>query len=312
MMSRLLQRLRTAEILGGKPASSPDALGAVRRCADFLAALGLVLCAWVLHGHGLTVGFWFDDHNHLELCRQNGFADLAGGNRFDWTGRITHVWWAKKDTGWAYYRPLTVAMRVAQLRAFGLNPLPFHVVHLTLFSLSVLLFYGLLRRCGWGPRPAGAAGLFFVLHPANAFTTPWLANDGPVLVGLWLLMGLWLMHASARAGHRRPGLVVGVLLCYALAMFSRENGVMVGPLLLLFDCLRRRRPAPIGPADVTAPSATWRRRGACTPCWPLKAQRSSPSAHGRSGPPPCHEAPIFTGPRNRGSWLGCLTRLSTI
>ncbi len=153
-----------------------------------------------MHGHGLTLGFWFDDHNHLELCQHNGFADLAGGNRFDWTGRIAHVWWARQETGWAYFRPLTVALRAAQLDAFGLNPLPFHVVHLTLFSLSVVLFYGLMRRCGWGARASWLAALFFVLHPANAFTTPWLANDGPVLVGLWLLAGLWLLHASGASG----------------------------------------------------------------------------------------------------------------
>ena len=84
MFSRLLERLRTAGMFAGKPASFPDAAAAVRRRIDLLAGTALVLCAWALHGHGLTVGFWFDDHNHLELCRQNGFADLAGGNRFDW------------------------------------------------------------------------------------------------------------------------------------------------------------------------------------------------------------------------------------
>ena len=220
---------------------------AAARRRDLLATISLLLCTWALHGHGLTLGFWFDDHNHLELCRQNGFRDLAGGNRFDWTGHITHVWWARQETGWAYFRPLTVALRAAQLAVFGLNPLPFHVVHLSLFSLSVVLFYGLLRRCGWGVRASGLAALFFVLHPANAFTTPWLANDGPALVGLWLLIGLWLLHASARDGHRRPLLLAGVFLCYAAALLSRENGVMVGPLFVLFDFVwARRQGRPMG------------------------------------------------------------------
>ena len=222
---------------------------------DLLALVILLLCAWGMHGHGLTLGFWFDDHSHLELCQEHGFEDLAHGNRFDWNGRIAHAWWAKKETGWAYFRPLTVALRTTLWKAFGLNPLPFHVVHLALYSVSVVLLFGLLRRCGWGTLTAWIAGMFFVLHPANAFTTPWLANDGPVLVGLWILSGLWLFQLSAQSGHRRPFVLAGVFLCYALAMFSRENGIVLGPLLVLFDWLRRNN------QTTTSEPATWRWRG---------------------------------------------------
>jgi hypothetical protein len=224
---------------------------------DFLAAAILTLCVWALHGHGLSLDFWLDDHNHLELCRENGYSRLHEGNRFDWNNRITHVWWAKEETGWAYFRPLTVTIRVTMLRLFGLDPLPFHIVHLTLFNLSVLLFYALLRHCGWGIVSALMTNLFFVLHPANSFTTPWIANDGPVLVGLFLCAGAWFMHLSALAGHRRPGPLMGIFACYALAMLSRENGIMVGPLLLLFDLAGAGRPRAPADADVAVPQATW-------------------------------------------------------
>ena len=229
------------------------------------------MCTWALHGHGLTLGFWFDDHNHLELCRKNGFSDLAGGNRFDWTGHITHVWWAQQETGWAYYRPLTVAMRVAQLRRFGLNPLPFHVVHLSLFSLSVVLFYGLLRRCGWGPAlPGGGDCSSFSIRP-----TPSPRRGWPTTAPYWSGCGCCGAVADARLGASRPSPVVllaGVVLCYALALLSRENGVMVGPLL---------RPVrfPGGPwrrGTGDRPAAPFRRRPGAgawryTPDWLSKA-----------------------------------------
>jgi hypothetical protein len=218
--------------------------GAFRKPRRWLAPALLVACTLLLHGHGLTFGFWLDDHNHLELCRQYGYAGLARGNRFDWTGRIAHVWWAHAETGWAYFRPLTVALRVTLLRLFGLNPLPFHAVHLTLCTLSVLLLYRLLGCCGWGRAAAFTAGLFFTLHPTHAFTASWLANDGQVLVGLWTVLALGLMLRSGRAEHRRPGVLAGVFLCYVLAMLSRENGLMLGPMLVLFDSLRARRLLP--------------------------------------------------------------------
>src|SRR5438132_158931 len=125
-MRRLFPWLRAADD-GGRDPVFPHCPGPGRRRADLWACAFLLLSVCGLHGHGLTLGFWFDDHNHLELCRTNGFGDLAGGNRFDWTHKIVHVWWAKQETGWAYYRPVTVALRVGLLRLFGLNPLPFHV-----------------------------------------------------------------------------------------------------------------------------------------------------------------------------------------
>ena len=194
MFFRLLAPLRTAGVSGPAPTAVP----AGRRRPDLLAAVALVLCTWGLHGHGLTLGFWFDDHNHLELCRKNGFGDLAGGNRFDWTGRLTHVWWAGQETGWAYYRPLDVAMRTAQL--CRIRPEPSALPRRS-FDPFQSLRYAFLRAAAalrLGPGSSWLAGMFFVLHPANAFTTPWLANDGPVLVGLWLLAGLWLLRTPRR------------------------------------------------------------------------------------------------------------------
>ena len=144
-------------------------------------------------------------------------------------------------------------MRAAQLDAVRaesapLPPRPFvaiQPVRGAVLRPAATLRLGVSRR--------GLAGLFFILHPANAFTTTWLANDGPVLIGLWLVLGLWLIHASARWGHRRPAVLVGVFVCYALALLSRENGLMVGPLLVLFDALGAGR-------GDSAPPASRRRR----------------------------------------------------
>jgi hypothetical protein len=205
---------------------------------DLLVLVLLLAGALGVYGHSLRLGFWQDDHNHLELCRANGFGDLAAGNSFDWNHRLVHVWWAAKETGWAYFRPLTVALRTFQLQCFGLSPLPYHIVYLGVFLLTLGLFFGLLRRYGLSRSTAAFAVLFFVLHPANVVVVSWLANDGPLLVGLWLVLGLWAMSASGDQGHRNPWWLAGVLLCYALAMASRENGVMVGPILVLLDFVR--------------------------------------------------------------------------
>jgi hypothetical protein len=208
------------------------------RLRDLLALVLLLAGAVCVYGHSLRVGFWLDDHNHLELCRANGFGNLAAGNSFDWNHRLAHVWWAGAETGWAYYRPLTVAWRTLQLECFGLNPLPYHILHQGVFLLTLGLLFGLLRRCGMSRGTAALAGMFFVLHPANVFVVGWLASDCSFLVGLWLVLGLWAMNASGEQGHRNAWWLAGVFLCYGLALASRENGVMVGPILVLFDFVR--------------------------------------------------------------------------
>lgn len=198
----------------------------------------LALLSVALHIHGLRVGFFFDDHNHLELCARNGYAGLAEGNTFRWNREILRVWWAEQEKGWAYYRPVTVLLRTALLQTFGLNPLPFHIVHQVLYTAVVLLFYVLLRRLGLGPWAAFVGGAFFTMHPVHGLVAPWLGNDMSVLSALGYVLGLITWHASYCAGHRRPGLLVAVLACYALALLTRESGLMLGPVLLVFDaCL---------------------------------------------------------------------------
>jgi hypothetical protein len=223
---------------------------------DLWAAMALVLLAFSLHAHGLTLGFFFDDNNHLELCKKNGYHDLAGGVRFDWNHRLVHAWWTQKETGWAYFRPLPVVIRTTLLRTFGLDPVPFHILHLALHILTVVLLYALLRRLGCGLWTSLIAGGLFTLHPAHPFATAWVANDGPILIGLWTLLGLWCLHGSARAGHRQVGWLAGVFVFYLLALLTRENGIMLGPMVVLFDLLGAWR------LPVAQPGAApgWRRR----------------------------------------------------
>src|SRR5208283_215422 len=102
------------------------------RRLDWLAAGLLVLTVVVLHGRALYHGFFLDDNYHLELCRENGYTGLISSNKFEYNRRILRVWWAARETGLAYFRPLPVALRTTWLGLFGLNPMPYHAIHLLL------------------------------------------------------------------------------------------------------------------------------------------------------------------------------------
>jgi hypothetical protein len=220
---------------------SPGSSAPPSRRQEWLALALLVGTVLFLHSHGLTFGFFLDDNNHLERCYKNGYAGLARGNTFEWNRNLVRVWWATKDMGWAYFRPLPVALRTTWLLLFGLDPLPFHIVHFLMYLAGILLFYGLLRRYGL-PLAASLVGtLLFTLHPTHAQVAPWLANDACILTGFGFLSALWFLHLSATAAHRRPLFLAGVFGGYAVALLSRETGLMLGPILVLADWLLARQ-----------------------------------------------------------------------
>lgn len=61
---------------------TPAGTAAATLRKDVCAVVVLLTVAIVVHGHSLRVGFWLDDHNHLELCQAHGFRDLTAGNVF--------------------------------------------------------------------------------------------------------------------------------------------------------------------------------------------------------------------------------------
>src|SRR5947209_5419306 len=210
--------------------------------SDRAAVLSLILVAVLLHIHGLALGFYLDDNTHLEQCAAQGYRGLATANSFDWNNRLVRAWWATDNMAWAYFRPLPVALRVTCLRLFGLNPVPFHVVQLSLYLALLASFFAVLRRFGCPRGPAVVAGLLFTVHPSHAMIAPWLASDNAVLSALACVAGIWLMRSSGESGHRRLLPKAGIVLAYAVAMLSRESGLMLGPILLLIDCVVVRAP----------------------------------------------------------------------
>jgi hypothetical protein len=208
--------------------------------SDRASVLSLVLVAVLLHVHGLALGFYLDDNTHLEQCAAQGFHGLATANSFDWSNRLVRAWWATDNMTWSYFRPLPVTLRVTLLRLFGLHPVPWHIIQLLLYLALLAAFFGVLRRFGCPRGPALVASLLFTAHPSHAMIAPWLASDNALLSGLAYIAGLWLMRSSSECGHCRLLPKIGVVVAYAVAMLSRESGLMLGPILFVSYCLTRR------------------------------------------------------------------------
>lgn len=213
--------------------------GRVRNRPQVAVPLVLVMLAVLAYGAGLTHPFVFNDAS--QIVDKQSIRSLAS---------LPHIflseWWAdtpvpKRDMD-KRYRPLVVATNALNYAVGSLNPVGYHLVNLLLHvAVSGLLFL-LARRIGLSAGAALVAAALFVSHPLHSESVLQVANRTELMMAVGVLASLWL------AARGRPVLS---LVAFAAALLSKEQGVMLLPLLIWFDvcvspCSRERQPVLAG------------------------------------------------------------------
>ncbi|MGQ0645402.1 MAG: hypothetical protein ACT4O3_07920, partial [Elusimicrobiota bacterium] len=199
--------------------------------AVFLFLAGL---AFLCYGNVLRGPFLFDDdlfivrnvHVHsFDLARiftssPTTGAGVGGGN---------------------FYRPLQMAAFAALHKAFGLNPLPFHVLSVLLHALNAFFAFLLLRRLSFSAAASLAAALLFLLHPVQTEAVSYISGLGDPLALSSMLGGLWLYVKSGESVDSRGRFFIGgAAACLAAALLSKESAVVFPVLALLVYFYRRQ------------------------------------------------------------------------
>jgi len=143
-----------------------------------------------------------------------------------------------RETGAGLYRPVTILSYAVDWTVSGGRPGWLHLMNAVWHGLATVLLVLLLAR--WLPTlGAVAAGLVFAWHPVHVEAVASLVGRAELLAAVGIL-GATL---AARGGQW----VVAVL-CAALAMFSKEHGVIAGVVILLDRWLQGsdERPYPRG------------------------------------------------------------------
>jgi hypothetical protein len=145
-------------------------------------------------------------------------------------------YWPPPNAG-GLYRPLTILSYAVDWWLAGGKPWLFHLMNSLWHGLAALLVVMVVLR--WVPEPAAlATGLVFALHPVHVEAVASIVGRAELLAAAGLLGAV----VSARRGWW-----LGAVACAALAMFSKEHGVVAGLLIAVDDWLRppdaRRYPA---------------------------------------------------------------------
>ena len=181
-------------------------------------ALLLAIVA-LIYGNTLRNGFTMDDGVYIlrnAQVTQPSVRGLFGANK---TSNV--------------FRPVTFATLALNWRLGGARPFGFHIFNLILHAAATLLLYlllqALLRASPPGRTIAFAAALVFAVHPLHTEAVASVVGRAEVLAAGFLFAG-WLLHVNDQQ--------IPAILCFVLALLSKESAVIFLPLVLVGDCAR--------------------------------------------------------------------------
>ena len=131
-----------------------------------------------------------------------------------------------------YYRPLINLSYWIDYKLWGMNASGFRATNLILHMLCGALFFRFLLIFEKKRNIALVVCLLFILHPVNTEAVSWITSRNNIIVTLFSLLSFILYRKAHQTTSQWP-LVLSIL-CFALALFSKEFGVMLFPVLVLY------------------------------------------------------------------------------
>ena len=146
---------------------------------------------------------------------------------------FTEHFWGGKATG-IYYRPLVNLSYVLNWKISDENTWSYHLFNLLFHLFNIFLFYNLMKNLF--PDLALGASFIFALHPALIEGVAWIPGRPELLASFFVLSG-WILWLSAEGKNKnfKKVIYLGVGLSFLLALFSKENGVILFFLVLGYD-----------------------------------------------------------------------------
>ncbi len=227
------RKSRQASVPAATPISLPRETGRPwgRHWWPLLAIWGLVLVAYSNSFHGAPV---FDsasvigqDPRIRQATPENIESILTGG-------------YAYVNSTLGLYRPFTTFSYLLNYAVLGngQGTVLYHCVNLVLHEVNVALVYALGLLIFGEMAPAFALAAIWGLHPLLTESVTNIVGRADLLAALGVLAG-WLFFArgASATGRRRIAWLAGLAAAQAVAIFSKESGVVLPGVVLLYDLI---------------------------------------------------------------------------
>jgi hypothetical protein len=140
-----------------------------------------------------------------------------------------------------YYRPATILSFMLDAQRGGGDPRPYHVTNVVLHSTASALLLILAVMSGASAGAALAAALVFAAHPVNVQAVAWIAGRNELLLAVFGLASIIAWAAAGRTSRHAPFWIAAHSVLFAVALFSKETGVLVPMVAVLHQHVGRER-----------------------------------------------------------------------
>ena len=191
------------------------------------AAAVAVVLALVVYLPSLSNGFALDDTGDIvENTTVHGLANTGEILTSPYRGRV--------PPGRSPYRPVTSLTYALNWSMGSGSPVPFHAFNVALHGANTALVTILLTTLGATPLLALLGAAVFAVHPVHVEAVANSVGRGDALMALFVLLGALAYLRGFRSEWARVGLVS---LAYAMALASKENGMVLPALLVVLSLL---------------------------------------------------------------------------
>jgi Tfp pilus assembly protein PilF len=139
------------------------------------------------------------------------------------------------------YRPFLMLTFFFNYTFGRLGVFGYHLTNIIIHITNVVIFY-LLIEALFKDRVKAASGLAFFsalvfgVHPVNSQAVIYISSRSELLLGLFSVGCLYLFLQAADS-RRQTASYVGSLMCFALALLSKETAIVLPIVILVYDLL---------------------------------------------------------------------------
>jgi protein O-mannosyl-transferase len=208
----------------------------------------IVIVPLIVFSASVRNGFVYLDDDILILENQAKITHLAETGKFFSSDAFL-------NNSSPYYRPILNVSLMLDAQIGKTSAGFYHFMNLLLHLLCCMTLFRLLQLLGAGREKAFAGAMVFAVHPIMASAVFWIPARSDLLVALF---GMLFFSAGIRyARGKKPLWLAASILCFAIALFSKESAVLLPLLLLAWMLLTRQKQSNImvlltGPAAIIA------------------------------------------------------------
>ena len=197
----------------------------------FTLSFVIALFAFLLYSNTLEHQFVLDDYS---VIKENQLT--KGG-----TSSLKEIFTSSYREGYGnneknLYRPLTKVMFAIEWQLSPNNPHFHHLINVLMYAfVCVLLFFVLIRYTKINIYLLFITALLFAAHPIHTEVVANIKSRDELSSMLFLLLSL--VCISKYVSSNKIGMLIGTLLCFFLALLSKESAIVyvaIAPLFIYF------------------------------------------------------------------------------